>query len=433
MVIGRASEPEGSGDEDELAGLQPLEEASDAPELASPRAKTGFLSGHQGVLLLSFCTLALLLVVLWLLRKNDLLQQEVTGLRQTLEHDEHLLHQSQQPCPAQSQTQVEAGKVGAGKVEAHGTSPMLHFESEDTESALSFPDLPASPANCLISSASSDGFGHQTEAKLSCILVAKALDMQYIHIPMVELQHGDSDVALDMERFLNLRKHFETFNGTVHRRVPRETPPLNGCHRHGFLRHVEKKQKPCPGRGEFVHTSDNCWDRAYCFGLFKSGLWYTIVPSIQDSYYSTSKPDPGWLEEFDTSNWGLHAVIHVRRQDGQKIDTFSYYNNALTVLRKQAKEADTLGRPPLFRIQTDANRGELEKLMPFFVADDIVIDLQEDTHLDLAFHRMVTADALVLSNSALSISAAMIGNQSMVIYNCDFVRPEVLPHWRKLC
>ena len=50
----------------------------------------------------------------------------------------------------------------------------------------------------------------------------------------------------------------------------------------------------------------------------------------------------------------------------------------------------------------------------------------------LAFHRLVSADYLVMSRSALSMAAALLSNGTVIFPKCwrEFRRP--MPHWRLL-
>ena len=58
----------------------------------------------------------------------------------------------------------------------------------------------------------------------------------------------------------------------------------------------------------------------------------------------------------------------------------------------------------------------------------VKIDYATSTPLVLAFHRLVTADALIMSMSALSMAAALLNDGIVVFPSCYFRRP--LPNWR---
>ena len=51
-------------------------------------------------------------------------------------------------------------------------------------------------------------------------------------------------------------------------------------------------------------------------------------------------------------------------------------------------------------------------------------------HVGLALHRLVTADVLIMSRSALSYAAAMLTNGSVLFPSCWLQHRRVLPTWR---
>ena len=65
------------------------------------------------------------------------------------------------------------------------------------------------PGVCQLSSASSDGFGHQFDAKLSCIAVAQRIGMKYVHVPFRGNAHGESSLA-PLEALVGLNQSFWT-------------------------------------------------------------------------------------------------------------------------------------------------------------------------------------------------------------------------------
>ena len=65
------------------------------------------------------------------------------------------------------------------------------------------------PGVCQLSSASSDGFGHQFDAKLSCIAVAHRIGMRYVHVPFRGNAHGESSLA-PLEALVGLNQSFWT-------------------------------------------------------------------------------------------------------------------------------------------------------------------------------------------------------------------------------
>jgi hypothetical protein len=65
------------------------------------------------------------------------------------------------------------------------------------------------PGSCKLSSGSWDGFGHQLDAKLSCIASAAQLGMEYIHVPFRGHAHGEALRLLD--ELLAFNRSFRAF------------------------------------------------------------------------------------------------------------------------------------------------------------------------------------------------------------------------------
>ena len=310
------------------------------------------------------------------------------------------------------------------------TDATTSMASSTTRSALQEP-ADGKP-KCLITQRGADGMGHQLEAKLSCIAVAKYLskDFRYVHVPFHHLAHRGHATqktleALQMEKFLGLGELFRNFEWKSKelelQRI--EVVWVGQCHKTGWIRKVELGQVSCKNDNKTLYWLADCWERFYCYGFTESGYWYTILPTIQQAYYSTAKPDPDWLEGMSSGPWGPKVVVHIRRGDGSYLPD-AWYLKQINALRSRF----AAGPPPLFRIQTDAIY--LDKLLertPEFKANDIAID-GRNSSFPLTFHRMVVADALVMSKSALSMSAGLIGNQSITILPACWDRTP-LPHW----
>lgn len=285
-------------------------------------------------------------------------------------------------------------------------------------------------ARCKIAAFSGDGIGHQLESKLSCIGVAAILNFEYVHMSFPESTHYDNKTYMD--EFMGLRTIYPPYQEEM-KKEKRETPWVGHCNEVGWLRAVELGKKTCAS--DTVYFSDNCWDRFYCNGLMESGAWYKLVPEIQKAYYTHPKPDAEWHAGFADPPLGLHVAVHIRRDDGASND-LNLFVQAMNDLRKQLSEE---GQPaPLFRVQTDDKASALIAACaghckpPGLTANDTMIDDRFHTSLYVAFHRMVTADAFIMSRSALSMSAALIGNQSIVMIPFTCWDRTALPHWTKL-
>lgn len=292
----------------------------------------------------------------------------------------------------------------------------------------------------MISSNGASDMGHQLEAKLTCIAVARFLGMEYIHHPMWNIAHGHN--LKKMEVFLNLGMLHRHFNRSTMRTKSRQTTWVGRCNQKGWLRRVEMNETKCLQDGRSVYTSDNCWDRFYCHGLQESGYWYKLVPEVQAAYYAIRKPDLNWLEGFPADLvestrkdgfWRVALHVHRRSSDGVEM-SLPFFVHSMELLRKQFTRGSG-GRRPLFRVQTDDESLQVlnsAKAPAGFDRPDVIIDAMKDANFELAFHRMVAADALIMSRSALSMAAAFIGNQSIVHIPSECWDRTALPHWTKL-
>ena len=96
------------------------------------------------------------------------------------------------------------------------------------------------------------------------------------------------------------------------------------------------------------------------------------------------------------------------------------------------------GRPPIFRIHTDATPNQLAKesgWQDVLSMHDVVVDTAANLSVALTFHRMVVADALVMSRSSLSQAAGLLRtatsvNQSTLFPGCWRSERRRHPMWR---
>jgi hypothetical protein len=169
----------------------------------------------------------------------------------------------------------------------------------------------------------------------------------------------------------------------------------------------------------------------------------------------------------------VNVVLHVRRDDSRGKLPLDFYSSTIAYFRAEMAAGRLLdwlvgasgagglphkeqqGRRPqmnrhtafaslLFRIQTDGSQSEMEGLFTSLrsgtsgglgsravrsPADMVVVDYSRNESLALAFHRMVTADVLVMSRSSLSMAAALLSNGTILFPSCWHDR-RPLPHWR---
>ena len=327
-------------------------------------------------------------------------------------------------------------KTQAVKVAAHWNTSQL----KTTPKALTVTDRSKSTtralspqrqedSKCLLSQSGTDGLGHQLEGKLSCMAIASFLGMEYVHKPFFMMSHrhyeNPEKVAAFFETFFGIGKQFRSIKEPM-----QEIQVKMGkqrCEKNSWLRQVELGERKCEGPSKVI-APDNCWDRMYCHGYMESGHFYKLVPYLQAAYHSAPKPEAHWAEGFShKQSWGPKVVVHIREGDSLSQLNRGWYVRQISEVRQRFLQQDP-NHPPLFRIQTDGNVAELVQEAPELGAHDIVIDVEQNTSLALAIHRMITADVFIMARSSLSMSVALIGNQSTIIYpDCWPKTP--LPHW----
>ena len=321
--------------------------------------------------------------------------------------------------------------------------------------------MQCTPGVCRIGQQSFDGFGHQMESKLTCIAAALALGLEFVHLPFVGKAHGED--PREMERFMDLGRLFRPLARPL-RRVKRypsswSTWPFAGpcrfCMNSANLSHTCDQTHFAPSWlrkietnrsfradaccAERVYVADNCFDFMNCHADWP-GLWYRARPAMQAHYHAVPKPLAAWTEGFQSPprEHGPNVVLHVRLGDvGERRLPPGYYSRAVRAVRA---EFGGDGRaPPLFRLQTNGWPENLRTLFehPDVAGGHVVVDhskysVERATGLGVSFHRMVTADVLVMGRSSLSMAAALLSNGTVYFPRCWDQHRRPLPHWRLL-
>ena len=157
---------------------------------------------------------------------------------------------------------------------------------------------------CLVTAVGKDGFGHQLEGKMSCI-IADLLHprISYIHIPFHRMEHvkNSVDFELKAEKFANLAwgSHNITDLDFDYRTITMTNPT--------WIHGVVLKKNGC--KVDVLYVLDNCWDTIY-----RSPLVRHIDRgrhSLREKYFSSPKPETG----FNTSR--KNVVVHIRRGDAE--------------------------------------------------------------------------------------------------------------------
>jgi hypothetical protein len=149
-----------------------------------------------------------------------------------------------------------------------------------------------------------------------------------------------------------------------------------------------------------LYTIDNCFDVTYHAPMVSN--IYSVLPKLQDLYFSTPKPDTGFSVHV------YNIAVHIRRGDARdRLLDVNYYVSGIEYYRKQFSiiECWIFSDDPVWRghQQIVSHFPEVKFHLPDY-SDDLL----------LSFHRMVMADGLVMSESSVSTAAALISNCSKI-------------------
>ena len=360
------------------------------------------------------------------------------------------------------------GGVGVGVDQlATGAKEMLTSPAPVGPATPTMLTPPTQACRCRIGQRSFDGFGHQLESKLTCIAAARALGADYVHIRFAGKAHGEN--VSDFESFLEFAHLYPVRSAqhTIQRQSSWATWPfpracrfcLNRANlsrtcsesyystkKPSWLRRLETdapfRTAKCCGAAAASHVmyADNCYDLFNCHPDWP-GIWDRVALSLRRHYKAVAKPRPQWFERVTPRvEWGAKVALHVRLGDvAERALPPGYFARAVQALR--AEQLSAGGAPPLFRFQTNGREADSRVLLRqpgLRNASDVFIDhskyflgeASQRSSLVLTVHRLVTADYLIMSRSALSMVAALLSEGSVFFPACwtQFRRP--LPSWR---
>ena len=153
---------------------------------------------------------------------------------------------------------------------------------------------------CAITSYGKDGFGHQVEGKLSCIIASELHPrLEYVHIPFENFEHTP-DLVDSANFFVNLgygSASEKDFNFT--REIKSQS---------SWIRKAAYEKFDC--KSNVLYAVDNCWDLTYQLPMVLE--LDSIRPHLQKLYFSTPKPNTGFHNDH------FNIAIHIRRGDSGK-------------------------------------------------------------------------------------------------------------------
>jgi len=324
------------------------------------------------------------------------------------------------------------------------------------------------PARYAISSAGSDGVGHQMEAKLSCLVTAAALDMTYIHQPLHDLEHGTDPHAMEalfgLSRLVlsstgtssnagdggdddHLLPKMRMYNETTMQRVCRKPLPWVGrcdeaswfddklevgtttleepddCHKDNSTTINAPPLSVC--------THDNCWDFLWCHVDEAAHAWDRIRSTVRQHFLhpflfhqqqQQQQSDDNNNNNNNNNNNMLTVALHVRQGDaGARSMNLLWCKRVLQQIAQAVRTHDgqqhTRSSTVHVMIHSDASQSFIQENIQMEENDKqaaapIQISIYGRDHPDATIERavydMVTSDILVASDSSLSHTAALL-------------------------
>lgn len=267
--------------------------------------------------------------------------------------------------------------------------------------------------NYIMVKHTSDGFGTQYHAHITCIAVAKYLNLIYVYLPFKKLGHADekqNKYDAKMSEFVNLNNLQNIVNYE-------DVKTLNSIFVTSVNDIISDK------------TSDNTiFIVRQCQISYVNcnlSLYSDMIDDIRRVYFDGSTLFTDITSKFIKEK--INIVVHVR---GGDILTLIRQRHRIISDEKYLKIIDHLRNEHnncYFHIITESNaRINDNRNLNNYKCDDTMLYI--DTELRSVFNAMVNADILVVSKSSLSYVAGLL-NTKIVYYN-EFWLPG-LNHWKR--
>ena len=304
------------------------------------------------------------------------------------------------------------------------------------------------------------GMGQLIESTLTCIGVAWDLDAEYIGTRLKQ-KHAHGLSPHTFNSWFGLAHAFPIQNASMKLRVvPRNVTQFgskcggsatNGPMKPSWLMGVEDSASLCQPDGSSVYGSEHCWDRFWCGTIKRTpSSWYAALRFVRaNAYYASPKAKPHLAHErHATTRGAVHVVIHYRSVKRRRLKNGFYMAVLYGLIKRHATYVDAMPAgqtPPRLRLEfhgdqdpkassmirqlmhaaangTIDGRGLTDLKVHSVVADSLSFEATLNVH-----HQLVECDLLVPSHSSFSMSAALLGNMSVLFPACDARTP--LPHW----
>ena len=162
---------------------------------------------------------------------------------------------------------------------------------------------------CSVTQWGKDGFGHQYEAKLSCMVLATLMPtrFKYIHTPFERFEHISTTPRI-LNEYVNLEKetYVQIADAVGSRGMKRSSKLLESEILAKWIHLAAYNEKGVCDE-KVVYVIDNCWDIVYSAAYASRTTELINRGAFRRTFLSTLKPETG----FDLSR--PNVVIHIRR------------------------------------------------------------------------------------------------------------------------
>lgn len=268
---------------------------------------------------------------------------------------------------------------------------------------------------CYITQWSPDGFGHQLEAKISCLLAEELTrgdntvdEYIYVHTPFHKPEHEHSVEGSHIDQFINME------NIIQHPKEITQKPRTPRYYSKTLISWWSTRLRGQACDPNVIYVVDNCWALVYDHPLVEKlyPINNTYLTNLRQAYHATPKPATG----FNPNETNI--VVHIRRTDGI-VGTLEYFIEGIKFFSNYTFPIPR-GRPK-FWIETDDWEWEgLVKLKEIDPDNIYFTNTTVDPHtkreqLWTQFHRLVMADGIVSSYSSFSFAATYYSTAEKIV------------------
>jgi hypothetical protein len=209
-----------------------------------------------------------------------------------------------------SQAAALAKAQGVARTDSISASSDVQKSSFSADFIEKFKLSKGTTTKCLLTQFGTDGFGHQFEGKLSCILLSYLMPERfaYLHTHSRRFTHSTVSVE-DLNDFTNLAAGDYPMADKAIKKIDkglREGPLLRAQELNQWIRNATDQPTNHCGK-DVVYVVDNCWAVTYREPQASMIVKPEYRDKIRAIYFGSTKPDTG----FDRSR--PNVVIHIRR------------------------------------------------------------------------------------------------------------------------